>query len=185
MDHGLHRFLSFNWLHGGLLFFWKNPPKGCTILVLDFGIFYSRAVVQRTIVDIPPCVWSTVRRKRLRFMPIQTVIRTSRRLGSFSKKVAQNFVTLFQKFITKIKKQKPKAVLKAYPMIPFSYRSILAGRYLLIIPIPNRYIQCVNTYPLAERIDDLLVQLFCARILYFASIATFWQRSFCQQEITG
>jgi hypothetical protein len=67
----------------------------------------------------------------LRFMPIQTVVRTSRRLGSFSNKAAQNFVTFFQKFIAKIKKkQKPKAVLKAYPMIPFSYRSILAGRYL-------------------------------------------------------
>jgi hypothetical protein len=62
---------------------------------------------------------------------IQTVILTSRRLDSLLYEAAQN-LEVFQIFESEIKKSKTKAVdvfFKAYPMVPLSCRSNLAGRY--------------------------------------------------------
>ncbi len=62
----------------------------------------------------------------------QTVIPTSRRLDSFLYEVAQNF-ELYKYSRSKLKNQKKIAVdvlFKAYPMIPLSCRSNLAGHYL-------------------------------------------------------
>jgi hypothetical protein len=57
---------------------------------------------------------------------IQTIIRTSRRLDSF-------LFLIFRTEIKEIKNQKPisdDAPFKAYPLVPLSCRSNLAGRYL-------------------------------------------------------
>jgi hypothetical protein len=63
-------------------------------------IFYSRAIIQRTIVDFPAFLEHSSD-----FVPIQAVIRISRRLDSVLYEVAQNF-EVFKKFKTKIKKLK-------------------------------------------------------------------------------
>ncbi len=77
----------------------KIPPKCCTILVWiaecwnTSNNLYSRAVIKRTIFVFPAFLKHSlaVRQKRSRFVPKQTVIRTSRRLNSFLSEVAQNF----------------------------------------------------------------------------------------------
>ncbi len=56
----------------------------------DAGIFYSQAVIQRTIVDFPAFLEHGLA-EILRFLPIQIVIRTNRRLDSFLTEAAQNF----------------------------------------------------------------------------------------------
>ncbi len=63
---------------------------------------------------------------------LQTWIQTSRRLDSFLHEAARNF-EVFQIFNRRLKNQKPITVdvlFKAYPMVPLSSRSNLAGRYL-------------------------------------------------------
>ncbi len=74
-------FLPIGW---HTFIWWKNPPKGCTILVWlwNVGILHSWAVI--------PHFWSTVHRKRSQFVNIQTVIQT-RRLEAFLYWAAQNF----------------------------------------------------------------------------------------------
>jgi hypothetical protein len=57
----------------------------------DGGLFYSRAVKSKEQYLTFWHFWGTVWWKRLRFVPIQTVIRTSRRLDSFLSEAAQNF----------------------------------------------------------------------------------------------
>jgi hypothetical protein len=78
-DHGLHRILSSYWLvHFYLM---KKSAKVHALFwfgLWDVRILYLQAVIQRTI-DVSPAFWSTVRRKRLRFDHMQTVIQTSRR----------------------------------------------------------------------------------------------------------
>jgi hypothetical protein len=67
---------------------------------------------------------------------MQTVIRISRRLDSFLHEVAQNFEGFFKYSRVKLQNQKPIAVdvlFKAYPMVPLSCRSNLAGRYLHVV----------------------------------------------------
>jgi hypothetical protein len=59
----------------------------------DFGILYSRAVIQRTI-DVSPAFLEHGWRKRLWFEHMKTVIQTSRRLDSFLHEAAQNFELL-------------------------------------------------------------------------------------------
>jgi hypothetical protein len=75
-------------------------------------------------------IWSKVQRKRSGFEHMQAVIQKSRRLDSFLHEVAQSF-----ELISNIQdqNQKPIAVdvlFKAYPMIPLSCRSNLAGWYI-------------------------------------------------------
>jgi hypothetical protein len=63
---------------------------------------------------------------------IQTMIPTSRRMDLFLYEAAQNF-EIFSNIKNKLKNQKPIAVddlFKAYPKVPLSCRSNLAGRYL-------------------------------------------------------
>jgi hypothetical protein len=78
-------------LAGALLFVKKIRQRAALFWfgLRDVGLFYSRAVIQSTIVDFP--AFFMVRRKRLQFVPIQTVIQTSRRLDSFLSEAAQNF----------------------------------------------------------------------------------------------
>jgi hypothetical protein len=70
--------------HSAVLFWFK---------LWDVGIISSQAVIHET-VDVSPTFWRTVRRKRLRFEHIQTVIQTSRRSDSFLHEAAQNFELL-------------------------------------------------------------------------------------------
>ncbi len=110
-------------MSGALFIWWKNTPKCCTMWnVVILKIFYSLAVIQRTIVDSPGS----------RF--VQTVIRTSSRLDWFLHDAAQNF-EVFSNNPKKMKIKKSKTIavddlFKAYPMIPLSCRSNLARRYL-------------------------------------------------------
>jgi hypothetical protein len=63
---------------------------------------------------------------------METVIQTSRRLDLFLHEAVQNF-ELLSNIQDKKMKNKPIAVdvlFKAYPMVPLSCRSNLAGRYL-------------------------------------------------------
>jgi hypothetical protein len=79
----------------GSLFLLKNPPKFCTVLVglRDVGIcqiFYSQAVIQRTIVESPAFLehgWA----EKIAISAHTNRDRKSRRLDSFLYEVAQNF----------------------------------------------------------------------------------------------
>jgi hypothetical protein len=57
----------------------------------DVGLFYSRAVIQRTIVDFLAFLEHVLAEKIAVCGPLQTVIRSSRRLDSFLNEAAQNF----------------------------------------------------------------------------------------------
>jgi hypothetical protein len=83
---------------GGRTFIcWKNAPKGCTILVRIAGCWNSSNILlnyeQLSKEQLLTFwhFWSMVWLKRSWFVPIQTVIRTSRRLDSFLYETAQNF----------------------------------------------------------------------------------------------
>ncbi len=107
--------------------FWFGLRDGGTLQIF---------VIQRTIVDFRHC-WSTVRRKRSRFVPIQTVIRTSKRLDSVCLKRLRTLKS-FQKLKTKIKKSKTYVddIFKAYPMI------LLSGRTVPLKPTFNYLPDC-------------------------------------------
>jgi hypothetical protein len=63
----------------------------------------------------------------------KAMIQTSRRLDSFLHEAAQNFEVFSNIQNSNLKNQKPTAVdvlFKAYPMVPLSCRSNMAGRYL-------------------------------------------------------
>jgi hypothetical protein len=63
----------------------------------DVGILYSRAVIQRTI-DVSPAFLEHDSVERSWFEHMQTVIQTSRSLGSFLHEAAQNFELLSKKY---------------------------------------------------------------------------------------
>jgi hypothetical protein len=69
----------------------------------DIGIFYSQAVIQRTIVDFPVFFGARFSGKDCSFVPIQTVIRTSRMLDSCLSVAAQNFEVFSKIHLKKIK----------------------------------------------------------------------------------
>jgi hypothetical protein len=60
------------------------------------------------------------------------MIQTSRRLDSFLREMAQNFelISYIQDKIKNINPISVDVLFKAYPMVPLSCRSNLAGRYL-------------------------------------------------------
>ncbi len=97
-DYGLYRIRSSYWLaHFYLL---KNPPKGYTIWfgLQDVGIlqiFYSRALIQRTIVDFPAFFFAQFGRKYRGLWPYKPW--SVRRLRPLK---------CFKKFKTKYKKSK-------------------------------------------------------------------------------
>jgi hypothetical protein len=96
--------------------------------------FYSRAVIQRTIVESPH-FWGVVWWKRLRFVTIQPVIPTSGSIRCIFIFSGSELWSLFKYSELKLKNQDPIAtdvLFKAYPMIPLSCRSNLAGRYLRV-----------------------------------------------------
>jgi hypothetical protein len=63
---------------------------------------------------------------------MQTLIRTSRRLDSFLHEAAQNFEVCSNIQESNLKKtfSRVDVLFKAYPMVPLSCRSNLAGQYL-------------------------------------------------------
>ncbi len=78
-------------------------------------------------------LWSTVWWKRSRLEHMQTVNRTSRRIGVLFAWSGSELWSCFKYSRSKIKNLKHIAVdvlLKGIPMIPLSCRSNLAGRYL-------------------------------------------------------
>jgi hypothetical protein len=80
-----------------------------------------------------PHFWSTVRRKRSRFEHMQTVNRTSRRIRGLFAWSGSELWSLFKNSKSKLKNWIHIAVdvlFQAYPMVPLSCRSNLAGRYL-------------------------------------------------------
>ncbi len=89
---------------------WKNPPKGCWYIwfgLQDVGIlqiFYSRAVIQRTIVGFP-AFWSTIGRKNRGLCPYKS---WSEQAGGWIHLCMKRLRPLkcFQKFKTEIQKSK-------------------------------------------------------------------------------
>ncbi len=80
-----------------------------------------------------PHFWSTVRRKRLRFVHIQPVIPTRRMIRGILGWSDSELLSSSQIIKIKFKNQKHIEVdvlFKAYPMIPLSGWSNLSGRYL-------------------------------------------------------
>ncbi len=59
----------------------------------DVGIFYSWAIIQRTI-DVSPAFLEHGSAEKIAVEHMQTVIQTSRRLDSFLHEAAQNFELL-------------------------------------------------------------------------------------------
>jgi hypothetical protein len=82
-------------LVGALLFVEKIRQRAALFWfgLRDVGIFGSRN--PRTIVDFPAFL-EHGRAEKITVVPIQTVIRTSRRLDSFLSKAAQNFDVFFK-----------------------------------------------------------------------------------------
>ncbi len=120
---------------GWRTFIWWKSAKVLQYSGLDCGmlellqIFFSQAVIQRPNVDF----WRPVRRKRLRFVTIQPVIPTSRRIRCIFVWSGSKLWSLLKIARSKLKNQKPIAVdvlFQAYPMVPLSCRFNLAGRYL-------------------------------------------------------
>ena len=130
--HGLHRMLSSYWLaHFHLM---KKSAKVQLYFGSGCGMMKVFTCEPQSIEQLMPLprLWNTVWRKRSRLEHIQTVNRTSRRLGSILHDRLRT-LKLFQIFSTEIKKSKHIAVdvlLKVFPMVPLSCRSNLAGWYL-------------------------------------------------------
>jgi hypothetical protein len=83
----------------------KKSAKVLLYFGLDCGMmeFFTYKPQSQEQLLILPHFWSTVRRKRLRYVPIQPVIPTSRRLDAFLYEAAQNF-----KVFSNIQNQKCK-----------------------------------------------------------------------------
>ncbi len=80
-DHGLHRILSSYWLaHFHLM---KKSAKVQLYFGVDCGMmkFFTYEPQSKEQLICLPHFWDTVRRKRSRFEHVQTVNRTSRRIG--------------------------------------------------------------------------------------------------------
>jgi hypothetical protein len=80
-DHGLHRILSSYWL--AHFYLMKKSAKELLYFCLDCGMmkfFNFKPQPKEHLISLLH-LWSTVWRKRSRFEHIQTVIRTSRRIG--------------------------------------------------------------------------------------------------------
>ncbi len=133
--YGLYRILSSCWL--GHFHLMKNSAKVLHYSGLDCGmleflqVFFSQAIIQRPNVDFPH-FWRPVWRKKLRFLAIQPVIPTSRRIRCFFV-FGSELWSLLKNSKSKLKNQKPLAVdvlFQAYSMVPLSCRSNLVGWYL-------------------------------------------------------
>ncbi len=106
---------------------WRIFDQKSATALLYFGLdcilqkIYSRAILQRTIVD------SSAFFERLRFVPIQPVCRRSRRIGWIFVWSGSELWSLFKHARLKLKNlKKPKAIdvlFKAYPMLPLACRS--------------------------------------------------------------
>ncbi len=128
LDHNLHRILSSYWL--AHFYLMKKSAKELLYFGLDCGMmkfFTFKPQPKDQLISLPH-FWSTVRWKWSRFEHMQTVIRTSRMIRGLFAWSGSELGSCF-----KYSAQKPIAVdvlFKAYPMVPLSCRSNLAGRYL-------------------------------------------------------
>jgi hypothetical protein len=120
-------------LSGALLFVEKICQRAAFWFglrdVLILQIFYSQVAIQRTIVDFPAFLKYNSAEKIV-VCPIQTVIRTSRRLDSFLYESGSELSSLFKNSKLQLKNQKPitvDAFFMAYPIKPLSCRSNMAG----------------------------------------------------------
>jgi hypothetical protein len=126
------RILSSYWLAHFYLMK-KSAKLLCSILVWIAGCWnlHSKAVVQRTI-DVSPALLEHGSTKKI---AVSTCKPWSKQVGgwiTFCMKRLRTFKS-YQIFKIKIKNLKPIAVhvfFKAYPMVPLSCTSNLAGRYL-------------------------------------------------------
>ncbi len=106
---------------------WKNPPKCCTILVwiagcLSFFKYSSPKPESKDQMLTLPHFLGPVWRKRLRFVNIQPVIPTSRRIRCIFVWSGLELWSLFKNSRKKFKNQKPIVVgvlFRAYPMVPW------------------------------------------------------------------
>ncbi len=132
-DHGLHRIFSSYWL--AHFYLMKKSAKELLYFGLECGMmkfFTFKPQPKEQLISLPH-FWSTVQWKRSRFEHMQTVIRTSRRIRGLFAWSGSELGSFFKYSALKLKNQKPIAVdvlFKAYPMVPPSCRSNLAGRYL-------------------------------------------------------
>ncbi len=132
-DHSLHRILSSYWL--AHFYLMKKSTKVLLYFGLDCGMmeFFAYELQSKEQLISLPHFWSSVRRKRLQFEHMQTVIRTSRRIRGLFAWSDSELWSCFKYSELKSKNLKPVAVdvlFKAYPMVPLSCRSNLARRYL-------------------------------------------------------
>ncbi len=105
-DHGLHRILSSFWLaHFHLM---KKSPKVQLYFGLDCGTmeFFTYEPQSKEQLISLPYFWSTVRRKRLRFEHMHTVIRTSRRIIGLFARSGSELWSCFKYSELKLKKSK-------------------------------------------------------------------------------
>ncbi len=107
---------------------WKNPPKCCSILI-RIAEWWSSSLSSRNPKELMylPHLWNTVWRKRSRLEHMHTVNRKSRRIGFNSAWSGSGLWSLLK--YSRVKEKNSK-LLKDFPMIPLSFRSNLAGRYL-------------------------------------------------------
>ncbi len=131
--HRLHRVLSSYWLvHFHLM---KKSAKVQLFYGLYCGMmeFFAYEPQSKEQLISLPHFWSTVRWKRSHVEHMQTVNRTSRRIRGLFAWSGSELWSLFKNSKSKLKNGKHLAVdvlFQAYPMVPLSCRSILAGRYL-------------------------------------------------------
>ncbi len=117
---------------------WKNPPKWFSMLVRIADCWFPSNILLTSRNSKNNCCplphfWSTVWRKRLRFVHIQSVITTGRMIRGIFVWSGSELWSLFRYSRSKSKNQKHIAVdvlFKAYPMMQLSGWSNLAGRYL-------------------------------------------------------
>ncbi len=132
-DHGLHRILSsYGLAH---LYLMKKSAKELLYFGLGCGMmkfFIFKPQPKKHLMSLPH-FWGTVWWKRSRFDHMQTEIRTRRRIRTLFEWSGSELGSNFKYSAMKLKNQKPIVVdvlFKAYPMVPLSCRSNLAGWYL-------------------------------------------------------
>jgi hypothetical protein len=114
---------------------WKNPPKWCQFWfrLQIVGFLHSQAVISRTIGDFPALL-EHGSAENIAVCAHNPWSQQGGWLEAFLYEAAQNFEVFFKYSRSKLKNQKPIVAVdvffQAYPMVPLSGWSNLAGRYL-------------------------------------------------------
>ena len=127
--HGLHRILSSYWLAH-----WKIRQSAALFWfrLQNDGIFYLRAAIQRTI-DASPAFMEYGLAKKFAAWAHANRKPNKQEVGFNFAWSGSELWSCFKYSMRKLKNQKHTAVdvlLKGFPMVPLSWRSNLAGRYL-------------------------------------------------------